>query len=147
MKKFQFNLQRVLEFREAKVKQAQLEVAKALQAVEAIKEQQRYLEEKIVGASGNAFGDYERPIFSFNLQDQLGYLEALQGQLASLQEEQMRLQNELYAKRQALQKALKEKEGMENLKEKRLAEHKALVEKKETEFLDEMATLRHEASS
>jgi flagellar FliJ protein len=148
VKGFKFRLQSVLEAREQKFKDAQLEYAKV---------QSRLYREKM--ALDSMYKDHAdtnaglEQVIKSGLMDYTlischqNYLLKVKGNIEYQHKLIGRIENELAEKNRLMLEAMKEKKIMEKLKEKALEEFKKNAQRQDFINIDEIATNRHKKAS
>ena len=134
MKKFSFELQKVLEFREFEKQQAEGELAKALAVETQINENLKAIAQNYAAVKAQMKGslDFDDVIAQSKYNNLLEYQkEELLKQLA-----EAKLVSE--QKREVLRECMKKTTALEKLKEKQLAEWKQAADYEEAELLDEV---------
>ena len=134
MKKFNFELQKVLEFREFEKQQAEGELAKALAVETQINENLKQIAENYTALKAQMKG-------SLNFQDvmaQSQYNNLLDYQKEELLKQLAEAKLVSEQKREVLRECMKKTTALEKLKEKQLAEWKQAADYEEAELLDEV---------
>ena len=134
MKKFVFELQKVLEFRDFEKQQAEGELAKALAVETEINDNLKKIAQNYAAVKAQMKGslDFQDVMAQSQYNNLLEYQkEELLKQLA-----QAKLVTE--QKREVLRECMKKTTALEKLKEKHLAEWKAAADYEEAELLDEV---------
>lgn len=136
MKKFQYELQSVLEFREFEQEQAEIELGKALAVEQEINNQLELIAIKLVNAKkqveqSSDFND----IISFSNFSNL--MDIKKDELLN-QLTQAKIVTE--EKRAILTECMKKTNALNKLKEQQLSEYKQTLLKKEKNFIDELGT-------
>ena len=134
MKKFTFELQKVLEFRDFEKQQAEGELAKALAVETEINDNLKKVAENYAAVKAQMKG-------SLNFQDvmaQSQYNNLLEHQKEELLKQLTQAKLVTEQKREVLRECMKKTTALEKLKEKQLAEWKAAVDYEEAELLDEV---------
>ena len=134
MKKFNFELQKVLEFREFEKQQAEGELAKALAVETQINENLKQIAENYTALKAQMKG-------SLNFQDAMAqsqYNNLLDYQKEELLKQLAEAKLVSEQKREVLRECMKKTTALEKLKEKQLAEWKQAADYEEAELLDEV---------
>ncbi|MBP5520205.1 MAG: flagellar FliJ family protein [Treponema sp.] len=134
MKKFSFELQKVLEYRDFEKQQAEGELAKALAVETEINENLEKVAQNYAAVKAQMKGslDFQDVIAQSQYNNLLEYQkEELLKQLA-----QAKLVSE--QKREVLRECMKKTTALEKLREKQLSEWKAAADYEEAELLDEV---------
>ena len=134
MKKFTFELQKVLEFRDFEKQQAEGELAKALAVETQINENLKIIAENYAALKAELKG-------SLNFQDvmaQSQYNNLLEYQKEELLKQLAQAKLVSEQKREVLRECMKKTTALEKLKEKQLADWKAAADYEEAELLDEV---------
>jgi len=134
MKKFTFELQKVLEFRDFEKQQAEGELAKALAVETEINDNLKKIAQNYAAVKTQMKG-------SLNVQDfmaQSQYNNLLEYQKEELLKQLVQAKLVTEQKREVLRECMKKTTALEKLKEKQLAEWKAAVDYEEAELLDEV---------
>ena len=134
MKKFTFELQKVLEFRDFEKQQAEGELAKALAVETEINDNLKKIAQNYAAVKAHMKG-------SLNFQDvmaQSQYNNLLKYQKEELLKQLAQAKLVTEQKREVLRECMKKTTALEKLKEKQLAEWKAAVDYEEAELLDEV---------
>ena len=134
MKKFTFELQKVLEFRDFEKQQAEGELAKALAVETEINENLKKVAENYAAVKAQMKGN-------LNFQDvmaQSQYNNLLKYQKEELLKQLAQAKLVTEQKREVLRECMKKTTALEKLKEKQLAEWKAAADYEEAELLDEV---------
>ena len=134
MKKFTFELQKVLEFRNFEKEQAEGELAKALAVETEINDNLKKIAQNYSAVKASMKGnlDFQDVMAQSQYNNLLEYQkEELLKQLA-----QAKLVSE--QKREVLRECMKKTTALEKLREKQLADWKAAVDYEEAELLDEV---------
>lgn len=142
MKRFDFSLERVLEFRDYQKRAAQADLSRSLAKENAILSQI----DNVIYANANTTkstqGETNFSLLS-NASVYINFLRVKQSELNSSLEEVKIVSEE---KRQILQKAMQKEKVLEKLKEKKAALYKEEQLKKEDKILDDIATNKHNRS-
>lgn len=145
MKKYKFRLQTVLDIKEKKLEQKQLELARIVDTlnkeVEIEKQlinEQNTLQSKIVEISS-----IDTPQSLFEIQNSRGYWGSLGTKIIAQREKIKNIEFFVQAKRNEVNEALKEKKVLENLKEKEQEKFYKEFLAYENRELDEIATVRY----
>ena len=143
MKKFNFNLKALLNFRKQQEEEAQREMMlarqqlqKILGILEHLEHECTLLEEDLRNKQGGKQNIEEYRSHYFYLQD-------LRQKIQSHQDRVMEAQNLVEKKRQAVNQAMQNKKIIENIHEKQYSEWKSEYEKLESKLSDELSTIRH----
>ncbi len=134
MKKFTFELQKVLEFRDFEKQQAEGELAKALAVETEINDNLKKIAQNYAAVKASMKG-------SLNVQDfmaQSQYNKLLEYQKEELLKELAQAKLVTEQKREILRECMKKTTALEKLREKQLADWKAAADYEETELLDEV---------
>ena len=138
MKKFTFELEKVLEYRNFERQQAEGELAKALAAETEINNNLEYIARQYNALKQSMKGslDFQDVMSQNRFNNLLSYQkEELLKQLA-----EAKLVTE--EKRKVLTECMKKTTALEKLKEQKLEEYKAEADYEEAELMDEMATAK-----
>lgn len=135
---YRFRLERVRALRERREEQAKLDFAAALQQRGKAQDEVIRIDARI----GDARGAQIRAVGS-DLKAHQDYVERLEHLRRVAQEELVRREQELDARRQSLTKASQDREALERLKEKGLAAHIRELARVEQITLDEIAGNGH----
>lgn len=138
MKKFSFQLEKVLEYRTFEKEQAEGELAKALAVENEINENLKTIAMQYATVKQQMKGstDFQDVVSQSQYNNLLDYQkEELLKQLA-----EAKLVSE--EKRKVLRECLKKTTALEKLKEKQLDDYKAAADHEEAELLDDMATAK-----
>lgn len=141
MKKFSFDLQKVLEYRNFEKQQAEGELAKALAVETEINENLKQIAQQYTAVKAQMKGskDFDDIISQSKYNNLLDYQkEELLKQLAEAK-------IVIEQKREVLRECMKKTTALEKLREKKLAEWKAAVDYEEAELLDDLANSRFES--
>ncbi len=134
MKKFTFELQKVLEFRDFEKQQAEGELAKALAVETEINENLKKIAQNYAAVKASMKG-------SLDFQDvmaQSQYNNLLKYQKEELLKQLSEAKLVTEQKREVLRECMKKTTALEKLREKQLADWKAAVDYEEAELLDEV---------
>ena len=134
MKKFTFELQKVLEFRDFEKQQAEGELAKALAVETEINENLKKIAQNYAAVKAQMSG-------SLNFQDviaQSQYNNLLEYQKEELLKQLAEAKLVSEQKREVLRECMKKTTALEKLREKQLADWKAAADYEEAELLDEV---------
>lgn len=134
MKKFVFELQKVLEFRDFEKQQAEGELAKALAVETQINDNLKQIAQNYASVKARMKG-------SLNFQDviaQSQYNNLLEYQKEELLKQLAQAKLVTEQKREVLRECMKKTNALEKLKEKQLADWKAAADYEEAELLDEV---------
>ncbi len=134
MKKFTFELQKVLEFRAFEKQQAEGELAKALAVETEINDNLKKIAQNYAAVKASMKG-------SLNFQDviaQSQYNNLLEYQKEELLKELAQAKLVTEQKREILRECMKKTTALEKLREKQLADWKAAADYEEAELLDEV---------
>ena len=134
MKKFTFELQKVLEFRDFEKQQAEGELAKALAVETEINENLKQIAQNYAAVKAEMKGSLS--VQDFMAQSQYNNLLEYQKEELLKQLTQAKLVTE--QKREVLRECMKKTTALEKLKEKQLAEWKQAADYEEAELLDEV---------
>jgi flagellar FliJ protein len=159
LKKFVFNLEKILRIRAWDEEAARLELGRAMSALSQIEQDIAQNEQKRYSASAADFsqeastmppaspstnGEAGKPLSAGSLLALNNYLERLNTEKERLLAEQQTAQKTADEKMEAWREAAAQKKALENLKERRQAEHKRETLLAEEKELDEIAqTRRH----
>lgn len=138
MKKFSFELEKVLEFRTFEKEQAEGELSKALAVETEINNNLKTIAMQYAAVKQQMKGstDFQDMVSQSQYYNLLDYQkEELLKQLA-----EAKLVSE--QKREVLRECMKKTTALEKLKEKKLEEYKAAADYEEAELMDEMATAK-----
>ncbi|MCR4954656.1 MAG: flagellar export protein FliJ [Treponema sp.] len=139
MKKFVFELQKILEYRDFEKKQAEAELAKAIAVENEINSQ---LEQ--IALQYKASKDSVKGSFDFNdILSHSRYVNLLNYQKEELLKRLTEAKMVTEQKREILKECMKKTTALEKLREQKLAEYKEAEAYEEAEFMDELATTRH----
>ncbi len=136
MKKFTFELEQVLEFRNYEKQQAEGELAKAIAVETQINENLKKIAENYAAVKAQMKG-------SLNFQDvmaQSQYNNLLEYQKEELLKQLAQAKLVTEQKREVLRECMKKTTALEKLKEKQLTEWKQAADYEEAELLDEVKT-------
>lgn len=139
MKKFSFDLQKVLEYRNFEKQQAEGELAKALAVETEINEKLKQIAQQYTAAKAQMKGskDFDDIISQSKYNNLLDYQkEELLNQLA-----QAKIVSD--EKRKVLLECIKKTTALEKLKDQKLSEYKEMAKSEEKKFLDDLATTRY----
>ena len=134
MKKFTFELQKVLEFRDFEKQQAEGELAKALAVETEINDNLKLIAQQYAATKAQMKG-------SLDFQDvmaQSQYNNLLEYQKEELLKQLTQAKIVTEQKREVLRECMKKTTALEKLKEKQLAEWKQAADYEEAELLDEV---------
>ena len=134
MKKFTFELQKVLEYRNFEKQQAEGELAKALAVETQINENLKKIAENYAAVKAQMKG-------SLNFQDMMAhdqYNKLLEYQKEELLKQLAQAKLVTEQKRAVLRECMKKTTALEKLKEQQLAEWKQAADYEEAELLDEV---------
>ena len=134
MKKFTFELQKVLEFRDFEKQQAEGELAKALAVETEINDNLKLIAQQYAATKAQMKG-------SLDFQDvmaQSQYNNLLEYQKEELLKQLTQAKIVTEQKREVLRECMKKTTALEKLKEKQLAEWKTAADYEEAELLDEV---------
>ena len=134
MKKFTFELQKVLEFRDFEKQQAEGELAKALAVETEINDNLKKIAQNYAAVKAEMKGSLS--VQDFMAQSQYNNLLEYQKEELLKQLTQAKLVTE--QKREVLRECMKKTTALEKLKEKQLAEWKQAADYEEAELLDEV---------
>lgn len=138
MKKFSFELEKVLEFRSFEQQQAEGELAKALAVENEIQNNLNQIALQIINNKNNVKGSvsFEDIMSARQFQNLLEYQkEELLNQLS-----QAKIVSE--EKREILRECMKKTTALEKLKEQQLQEYRVAADFEESEFMDDLATMK-----
>ena len=134
MKKFSFELQKVLEFREFEKQQAEGELAKALAVETQINDNLKKIAENYAAVKAQMKGN-----LNFNdVMAQSQYNNLLEYQKEELLKQLAEAKLVSEQKREVLRECMKKTTALEKLKEQQLADWKAAADYEEAELLDEV---------
>ena len=134
MKKFVFELQKVLEFRDFEKQQAEGELAKAISVETEINDNLKKIAQNYAAVKAQMKG-------SLNFQDMMAqsqYNNLLEYQKEELLKQLAQAKLVTEQKRAVLRECMKKTTALEKLKEKQLAEWKQAADYEEAEMLDEL---------
>lgn len=137
-KKFTFELQDILEYRNFEKEQAEGELAKALSVETEINNNLNQIANQYIALKNELKN-------TTNFDDILAggnYKKLLEYQKEELLKQLAEAKVITEQKRQILQEIMKKTTALEKLKEQQQEEHKALVDYEESEFVDDLATMR-----
>ena len=134
MKKFTFELQKVLEFRDFEKQQAEGELAKALAVETEINDNLKKIAQNYAAVKAEMKGSLS--VQDFMAQSQYNNLLEYQKEELLKQLAQSKLVTE--QKREVLRECMKKTTALEKVKEKQLADWKQAVDYEEAELLDEV---------
>lgn len=137
-KKFTFELQDILEYRNFEKEQAEGELAKALSVETEINNNLNQIANQYIALKNELKK-------TTNFDDILAggnYKKLLEYQKEELLKQLAEAKVITEQKRQILQEIMKKTTALEKLKEQQQEEHKALVDYEESEFVDDLATMR-----
>ncbi len=143
MKKFQFNLATVLRVREREEEAARIKLVKARELLNVIIKKIEALESEKLSVEAEWRNRSTTRGSFLRGEDYVGYLQILQGRIAEQQDELMRAQNIVEAKRVELEKISRKKKALENLKERKYAQWNEEYRTMERLHLDEVAVTRY----
>ncbi|SHK76106.1 flagellar FliJ protein [Desulfatibacillum alkenivorans DSM 16219] len=141
MKKFQFRLEPVLKLRKYKERTAQMELAKALAALQ---EAQAFLEQsrlQEISAQRNWDAGLEKGMWENEFRMHADHLRGLKAQTARALENEARLKGVVEKRRRELVQASASRKSMELLREERFTQYKLETGRMEQKETDEMASL------
>lgn len=139
---FLFNLQRVLDMRDERVKQCEQEVERLRNIIVSLRtmlvnEREHYFRERDeLNAQVRASEIARIPIYERSL-------ETRKTRMIQILETVREVENELDFATQTLIQAKRDLKVLENLRERRLDEYNQKLERAERKFLDEHATMKH----
>lgn len=139
MKKFSFELQKVLEFRDFEKKQAEGELAKALAVETEINNNLAQIAQQYAALKQQMKGN-------LNIEDvmsQSQYNNLLDYQKEELLKQLAEAKLVSEQKRKVLAECMKKTTALEKLREKQLEDWKAAADYEEAEFIDELGTTRN----
>jgi flagellar protein FliJ len=144
MKRFQFRLQKVLEYKEDIEKQKMNDLAAAKQALAEEMDRLEWIQ-TTHKANGEALKcrTAEKTIRPDEIQAHLRYQKKLEADLKAQTRRVEAAEEKTEKQRQILLDAAKERKTLETLKDKKLQSHLAEVERQDRNFFDEVATMRH----
>ncbi|MCR5699019.1 MAG: flagellar export protein FliJ [Treponemataceae bacterium] len=134
MPKFKFTLEKVLRIREFEEEQAKVELGKAIQETERIKQTLEYVAKQRVKANH----DLSTTIDIIQLQSYQNYIMGLDAQKDQLLEQLAQAELVVEEKRLLLTEAMKKRKALDKMKEKQLEQFKKDQERIEENFLDDM---------
>ena len=134
MKKFTFELQKVLEFRDFEKQQAEGELAKALAVETEINENLKIIAQQYAATKSQMKGSLDFQ----DLMAQSQYNNLLEYQKEELLKKLAEAKVVSEQKREVLRECMKKTTALEKLKEKQLADWKQAVDYEEAELLDEV---------
>lgn len=139
MKKFNFEFEKVLEYRNFEKQQAENELSKALAVETQINENLKTIAEQYLHVKNTMKGnsDFNDVISQSQYNNLLDYQkEELLNQLA-----QAKIVSD--EKRKVLIECIKKTTALEKLKDQKLSEYKEMAKSEEKKFLDDLATTRY----
>ncbi|MCR4734948.1 MAG: flagellar export protein FliJ [Treponema sp.] len=139
MKKFTFELQKILEYRDFERKQAEAELAKCIAVENQINEQMKQLAIQYAASKDSVRG-------SLNFQDIMSHSQfsnLINYQKEELSKELAQAKLVTEEKRNILRECIKKTTALEKLRERQLAEYKEAESYEEAEIMDDLATTRH----
>lgn len=139
MKKFNFEFEKVLEYRNFEKQQAENELSKALAVETQINENLKTIAEQYLHVKNTMKGnsDFNDVISQSQYNNLLDYQkEELLNQLA-----QAKIVSD--EKRKVLLECIKKTTALEKLKDQKLSEYKEMAKSEEKKFLDDLATTRY----
>jgi len=144
VKGFKFKLQSVLEIREKKFEDSQLEFALANNELH----QEKLKKANIIQTLENTISGLEEVLSAGSIDQTIifihqNYIVKLKGDIITQENVIKKAEEKLAEKNRQMLEALKEKKVMEKLKEKALSEFKSNIERHEMLQIDEIATNRH----
>jgi len=142
MKRFQFRLQALLNYKKHLEEMARQEMAKAVARVNACEEQIQALAQDRRNAADSLETRVEKGIGSGEFKQYHGFIAAMDQMLVIQKKTKQRLERELAEKRSMLAKRTIDKRAMERLREKRAEEYTQEMLKEEQKVLDEVASLK-----
>lgn len=134
MKKFTFELEKVLEFRNFEKQQAEGELAKALAVETEINENLKTIAQNYAAVKAQMKGSQDFQ----DVMAQSQYNNLLEYQKEELLKQLTQAKIVSEQKREVLRECMKKTTALEKLKEKQLADWKAAVDYEEAELLDEV---------
>lgn len=143
MKKFTFELQKVLEFRTFEKEQAENELAKALAVETEINNNLKLIAQQYAALKAKMKGN--RNIEDVMSQSQ--YNNLLDYQKEELLKQLSEAQIITEQKRAVLRECMKKTTALEKLREQQLDDWKSAVDYEESEFLDDLATSRTKSNT
>lgn len=135
MKKFSFNLQKILILREFEEKQAQIELAKAISEADLLKTELTLITEKKISQS-RARSQSSDIVY---LQSIENYIQRLDLRTEELLEELSQAQIVIEEKREVMAAKMKNRKVLTKLKDKKKEEHRYDVLLSEEEVMDDIA--------
>lgn len=135
MKKFSFNLQKILILREFEEKQAQIELAKAISEADLLKTELTLITEKKISQS-RARSQSSDIVY---LQSIENYIQRLDLRTEELLEELSQAQIVIEEKREVMAEKMKNRKVLTKLKDKKKEEHRYDVLLSEEEVMDDIA--------
>lgn len=138
MKKFVFELEKVLEYRTFEKDQAEGELAKALAVENQINENLKMIAQQFAALKQQMKGSHD----FYDVVSQGQYTNLLNYQKEELLKQLAEAKIVSEQKRDVLRECMKKTTALEKLKEKQLAEYKEASDYEEAELMDEMATAK-----
>ena len=138
MKKFVFELEKVLEYRTFEKDQAEGELAKALAVENQINENLKMIAQQFAALKQQMKGSND----FYDVVSQGQYTNLLNYQKEELLKQLAEAKIVSEQKRDVLRECMKKTTALEKLKEKQLAEYKEAADYEEAELMDEMATAK-----
>ena len=139
MKKFSYELQDVLDYRNFQQDQAEAELSKALAVENEINESLALIAQRMVSLKQESKG-----ITDFNLiSNQYNFVKVLEAQKEEYLKRLAEAKLVTDEKRAALQECIKKTTALEKLKDQKLSEYKEMAKSEEKKFLDDLATTRY----
>lgn len=142
MTRFNFQFQRLLDLKENEKDFAQLQMADAIRQQEAGKRDREALYNKIQDAEQLKKEKQQGGIHISELRSLVNYIQQLQEQLMTYNQELDRLENNVSKKQNLLQKKAQEEKTWENMKQKKQALFDEQRKASEQSFFDELASTR-----
>jgi len=142
MKRFQFRLQALLNYKQHLERMARQEMAKALARVNACETQIQTLVKDRRDAATTLEKRVEKGMGSDEFKQYHGFMDVMDQMLVAEKKTKARLEKELAEKRSMLKNRTIEKRAMERLREKRADEYTRQMLKEEQKALDEMVSLK-----
>ncbi len=142
MKRFQFRLQALLNYKKHLEEMARQEMAKAVARVNICEERIQALVKERRDAADSLEKRVEKGMESGEFKRYHGFIAAMDQMLVAQKKTKQRLEKELSEKRSMLAKRTIDKRAMERLREKRAEEYTKEMLQEEQKALDEVASLK-----
>jgi flagellar FliJ protein len=136
MKKFRFDLEKILEIRAYNEKEAEIELGRAIGALTALEQE---IKAATVARSNAARGRFAPGNSSAEIQSYDLYIRRLDNHQNRLLKEISEAELKVEAARQSFLEASRERKVFDKLKEKRRQEHRSLMLAEETKTLDDIS--------